>query len=158
LHTLNTFSNSRLDDPSPPYTFLHVSLCVIADTLTTRYTSTSTATWDEDQVIEDQAALERRLDAGEWLSPGEVAKLLGQSRTTVHTLLKDGRIKYSLTTGGHERQHRRCDPADVRRLLDERRRVYADTPEEMLPPGPVKNAVLDALRTRGRGEPPPSPE
>jgi hypothetical protein len=43
-------------------------------------------------------------------------------------------------------------------LLRERRRKYHETPEEMMESGPVKRAALDALRTRERGEPPPSPE
>lgn len=64
--------------------------------------------------------IEQRLDAGEWLRPGEVATLLDVSRTTVHGLLKRGEIRYRATPGGQ----RRCNPEDVRRLLDAARRVH----------------------------------
>lgn len=79
---------------------------------------------------DDVQAIERRLDAGEWLRPGEVAKLLGVGgrplgRTTVHRYLKSGRIRYRNRGGGTQRE---CHPDDVRELLAEARRVHG--PEE----------------------------
>jgi excisionase family DNA binding protein len=74
------------------------------------------------------ADLERQLAEGVWLSPGRVAVLLDVSRSTVHGLLAAGRIKYTRTTGGPHRRHRRCDPQDVGYLLAEKRRVRNDAP------------------------------
>ncbi len=71
-------------------------------------------------MVDEPAELERRLDAGEWLRPGEVAVLLDIGRSTVHDMLKAGKISYRRKGGGIQRL---CDPADVRRLLDESRRV-----------------------------------
>ena len=73
---------------------------------------------------QDPAELERRLNAGEWLKPGSVATLLGMSRGTVHNLLGARKIGYRKTPGGQ----RECDPADVKRLLEERRRVHPADP------------------------------
>jgi excisionase family DNA binding protein len=100
-------------------------------------------------MVAEQAELERRLNAGEELSPGEVAALLGVGRTTVHDMIRAGKIRYTKTPGGH----RRCNPDDVRRLLDERRQVHGgERPVELMPPGPEKVAALEALRRRNRGE------
>ncbi|MEU7170276.1 hypothetical protein ABZ949_02145 [Micromonospora tulbaghiae] len=70
------------------------------------------------------ADLERRVRAGEWLKTGSVAKLLGMGRTKVHTLLASGEIGYRLLPGAAVKPQRECDPADVLRLLDQRRRVH----------------------------------
>jgi excisionase family DNA binding protein len=66
--------------------------------------------------------LERRLAAGESLTPGEVATLLGRgySRTTVHRMLERGEIGFTLTGGGR----RLCDPDDVRKVLARARTVH----------------------------------
>jgi excisionase family DNA binding protein len=95
-------------------------------------------------MVAEQAELERRLNAGKELSPGEVAVLLGVGRTTVHDMLNAGKIRYTKTPGGH----RRCDPVDVRRALDERRRKYSGPDEavHLMPPGPEKAAALEATR------------
>lgn len=69
---------------------------------------------------DDLATIEQRLDAGDWLLPGEVATLLGVGRTTMHRMLNDGTIAYRLQGGG---TWRRCDPDDVRRVLAESRRT-----------------------------------
>jgi excisionase family DNA binding protein len=69
-------------------------------------------------MIAERSELQRQVAVGRWLSPGEVAVLLDLSRTTIHGLLESGRISYSLTPGGEKRRHRRCNPDDVRRLLD----------------------------------------
>lgn len=75
---------------------------------------------------QDPTELERKLDAGEWLSPGQVAALLGVGRSTVTRRLNDGTLRYRRRGGGIQRV---CDPADVRRLLDESRRVHGgDSP------------------------------
>jgi hypothetical protein len=69
--------------------------------------------------------LERKLDAGEWLLPGEVAILLGVNRTTVHWMLAEQdppafRYRVRPGRGGYRELH----PDDVRRELDARRRVH----------------------------------
>lgn len=72
-------------------------------------------------MADDLADLERRLDAGEWLRPGQVATLLDISRGTVHNKLTSGEIRSRRKGGGIQRI---CNPADVRRLLDESRQVH----------------------------------
>jgi hypothetical protein len=74
----------------------------------------------------ERRELERRVNAGEWLRPGEVAKLLGVSgrplgRTTIHRYLEAGDIGYRYRGGGTQRE---CDPADVRKLLARAREVH----------------------------------
>jgi DNA-binding GntR family transcriptional regulator len=69
---------------------------------------------------DDVQAIERRLDTGDWLLPGEVARLLGVSRTTVHRYLGT-RIRYRHRGGGRLRE---CHPDDVRTLLAEARRIH----------------------------------
>ena len=64
----------------------------------------------------DPEELRRQVDAGEWLRAGDVAILLGRSRTTIHRLLAAGEIGWKLLPGGKQRH---CDPADVLRLLRE---------------------------------------
>jgi excisionase family DNA binding protein len=105
--------------------------------------------------VDEQAELERRAKAGQELTVGEVAKLVGLSRSTIHYKAERGELTFTKTSEGG---WRRIDPASVLALLRERRRKYHETPEEMMESGPVKRAALDALRTRERGEPPPSPE
>jgi hypothetical protein len=66
-------------------------------------------------------AAERRLSAGAWLKPGEVAALFNTTRWSVDRWLRNGvrmggqrwRIGFRETPGGH----RECDPADIRRIL-----------------------------------------
>lgn len=67
----------------------------------------------------DPAEIECRLDAGEWLRPGEVAVLLDTSRTSIIRWLAAGRITYRKRG---PRGDRFLNPADVRRELDEYRR------------------------------------
>lgn len=75
--------------------------------------------------MDDKAELERRLDAGEWLSTGEVAVLLDTSRWTVIRIVNHGRVidgaEYRIGTRGLGRT-RELDPADVKALLVARRR------------------------------------
>lgn len=63
------------------------------------------------------AEIERKLDAGEWLGPGQVAALFNTSRTSVDRWLRSGRITYRRGPTGR----RELNPADVRRELDEYR-------------------------------------
>lgn len=70
----------------------------------------------------DPAALQRRVDAGDWLLVGEVATLLEISRSTAHRMVDAGTIGHRIRPGAGRR--RECDPTDLRRLLDERRRVH----------------------------------
>lgn len=77
----------------------------------------------------DPAAVERRLDAGEWLRPGEVAVLFDAGRATIDRWIKAGRIGYRRRGPAG---YRVLKPEDVRRELDEYRRerrgVDDDTP------------------------------
>jgi hypothetical protein len=66
--------------------------------------------------------IERRLAAGEWLRPGDVALLLKVDRRTVDRLLRAERIRYRLVPGTG--RYRECHPDDVQRELDDRRRVH----------------------------------
>ncbi len=75
------------------------------------------------------------LDRGEWLSPGEVAVILGVNRQTIHRMLTDTPpgIRYRVKPGTG--QYRECDPDDVRRLLAERTIVHGDPPRDVPWPG-----------------------
>jgi predicted DNA-binding transcriptional regulator AlpA len=80
-------------------------------------------------VVYDEADLERRLAAGEGLRLGEVAALTKLGRTTLHDWIKDGRWKprYTITLGGW----RRFRAEDVRSLLDQlRTEAYAPEPDQ----------------------------
>lgn len=74
----------------------------------------------QDEIVD----LERRVRAGEWLKTGKVALLLGLGRTKVHTLVKSGEIGHRKVPGAPQKPQRECNPEDVLRLLDERRRTY----------------------------------
>lgn len=73
---------------------------------------------------DELADLERRVRAGEWLKTGAVAKLLGMGRTKVHTLVSAGVIGHRRVPGAPMKPQRECNPEDVLRLLEERRREY----------------------------------
>lgn len=64
---------------------------------------------------DDATAIERRLDAGEWLRPGEVAVLFGVSRAAVDRWLTAGKIRHRINPLNRRRT---CDPVDVRQELD----------------------------------------
>jgi excisionase family DNA binding protein len=59
--------------------------------------------------------LEARVRAGEWLRPGDAARLLGFSRSTMLRRIDDGTVGYRMHAGGHQR---RVNPEDVLRLLE----------------------------------------
>lgn len=67
------------------------------------------------------AEIERRLNEGAWLKPGEVATLFGKSRWTVINWIKNGYriggerilIGYRESSSGH----RVLDPDDVKKIL-----------------------------------------
>jgi hypothetical protein len=71
-----------------------------------------------------RADLERRVRAGEWLKTGPVSVLLGMGRTKIHMLVKSGVIGHRKIPGATVKPQRECNPKDVLRLLDERRREY----------------------------------
>ncbi|MEU0078490.1 hypothetical protein ABZY58_11390 [Micromonospora tulbaghiae] len=79
---------------------------------------------------DELADLERRVRAGEWLKTGAVAKLLGMGRTKVHTLVKEGVIGHRKVPGAPVKPQRECNPKDVLRLLEERRRQYRGETDE----------------------------
>lgn len=62
--------------------------------------------------------LEARVRAGEWLRPGDAARLLGLSRSTMLRRLDDKTVGWRLHPGGKQR---RVNPVDVIRLLDQSR-------------------------------------
>lgn len=73
------------------------------------------------RTVED---LERALDAGEWLRPGDVARLLDISRAAVVRMLnaEPPQIRYRVKPGTG--RHRECHPEDVRRELVARRQIH----------------------------------
>lgn len=74
-------------------------------------------------MVADRAEILRRLDEGEWLRPSEVVAITGLGRTTIHRLSIERRIGFRETPKGH----RRYNPVDVRRLLDD---LARETPRE----------------------------
>lgn len=68
--------------------------------------------------------VEAQLAAGRWLKSGALAVLFDVDRSTVDDWIGKGLLAYRRTPGGH----RECDPADVLRLLAERRQVHRDAP------------------------------
>ncbi len=79
-------------------------------------------------MVHDPADLERRLEAGEWLTPGQVAAVLQIGRTTVHAMLRAKTIGHRKKPGLG--QYRICNPADVKRLLAESRAETRAEPDE----------------------------
>lgn len=67
----------------------------------------------------DVATLRARLEAGEWLLPGEVGALFGKDRYAADNWINAGRISVRRTPG----RVRECNPADVLALLREYERV-----------------------------------
>jgi excisionase family DNA binding protein len=72
-----------------------------------------------------QAALEKRVEAGEWLRVGDAAKVLGVGRTKMHMLVSEGKIGYRFEPGS---KYRQCNPADIKRLLDDSRKEVRGEP------------------------------
>lgn len=89
--------------------------------------------------VDDIAELARRLDAGEWLSTGEVAKLLDTSRWTVIRIINEGRVidgvKYEIGCRGLGR-NRELDPADVQAIRDARLKRHGPGGATARPDGP----------------------
>jgi excisionase family DNA binding protein len=83
---------------------------------------------------ETAAEIERRLERGEWLRPGDVATLLSVHRMTIDRMIRAGRIRFRLVPGTGK--HRECNPEDVRRELVARRVVREGYPEIETGPAP----------------------
>jgi hypothetical protein len=79
---------------------------------------------------DEVAELEARVRAGEWLKTGPVAVLLGLGRTKVHMLVKQGVIGHRKIPGAPQKPQRECNPKDVLRLLEERRREFHGESED----------------------------
>lgn len=76
---------------------------------------------------EKRADLEKRARAGEWLTPGEVATLLGTSRATVVRMLNAGKLTYRHKPGtGHWRE---VDPNAVLAEYERAKTVHGPTAE-----------------------------
>jgi hypothetical protein len=73
--------------------------------------------------------LRARLDAGEWLLPGEVSALFGKKRWAADNWIVAGKIRFRRSPGGF----RECHPDDVGRLLAEYERIQGGEP----PPDPT---------------------
>jgi hypothetical protein len=90
--------------------------------------------------VDDKAELERRLNAGEALSTGEVAVVLGTSRWTVDRIVRDGTVingvRYEIgwTTLGRNRE---LDPGDVKKILEARRRRQSPARDDLGPDTPA---------------------
>lgn len=98
----------------------------------------------------DPADVERRVRAGEWVTTTAVAALFGRDRTTVYrwTKRRPPLLHSRTSPGGGEIE---CDPADVVKLLDEYRRGTREAVDRLLP-GADRDAALEELRRRNRGE------
>lgn len=64
----------------------------------------------------ERETLRARVNAGEWLRVGDVAKVLGIGRTKAHTLMAKGAIGYRLEPGS---TYRVANPGDLLKLLAE---------------------------------------
>lgn len=74
----------------------------------------------------DLADIEKRLNAGAWLRPGEVGALFGRTRWAVNYWMQTGKIGFRKSPGGH----READPDDVKRILAEHRQEHPATGSE----------------------------
>jgi hypothetical protein len=86
----------------------------------------------------DPAEIEARLDRGEWLRVGDVAALLNTSRWSVDRLLRSGAIGHRKHGG---RGWRELDPVDVRRELDNYRRVHRGSAADSDDSGPASDGA-----------------
>jgi hypothetical protein len=80
---------------------------------------------------DERAEIEKRLARGDWLPPRDVAVLFDVTRFAVDYWLRNGRTRYGplhfrKTAGGH----RLCDPADVRHMVEEYRKVHGGGTKE----------------------------
>jgi excisionase family DNA binding protein len=82
--------------------------------------------------MSETSDLQRRLDAGEALSPGEAATLLKVHRSTVDRLLNRGRLRYTVKPGTGE--YREIEPESLRTELARRSQVHGADPEDAQPP------------------------
>ena len=71
-------------------------------------------------VSQTPSEIEQLLDGNAWLTSGQIAALLGRSRSTMWRRLRKPDVHWRATPGGVKEY----DPEDVRRLLDESRRVH----------------------------------
>lgn len=94
---------------------------VIAHSWLTRYSHLHTRKASRMTNQQKRAELEKRLEAGEWLPPGDVAIVLAISRSKATRMLSDGRIGFRFRPGS---KYRVANPADVKRLLDESRQEH----------------------------------
>lgn len=70
---------------------------------------------------EQRAGLEKRLEAGEWLRPSDVAGVLGLSRSTVQRMMKIGNIGHRVHPPS---RYRYANPEHVLKLLREIQREH----------------------------------
>lgn len=78
------------------------------------------AEYREEREEWERARLRRRLDAGEWLSPPQAAKLLRIARKSGYNWCASGELAYR-KIGGGRRPRLEVDPESLRRALAERK-------------------------------------
>jgi len=66
------------------------------------------------------------LEAGAWLTLGQIAALIGYSRSTAWRRLRRGDLRYRTSPGGQRSYH----PDDVRALVAETQRQHGGTATE----------------------------
>lgn len=77
---------------------------------------------------QDRAALQARLDRGDWLRIGAIAALTGRGRSTINDWLTKGQaqMRYVETLGGQRSYH----PDDVRALIARVTTVHGEPPDD----------------------------
>lgn len=91
-----------------------MTTAVIAHRWHSRYDRPTETEGGEMATEQEREDLKARVKGGEWLSVGEIAKLLDVSRSTAHRLLADGQISFR-----KKRRYRYGNPDDVLKVLDE---------------------------------------
>src|SRR5262245_48724088 len=89
-----------------------MSTAVIAHTWIGRYDHVTREREGDVATEQERAELEQRVRAGEWITPGDVAKLLDVSRSTASRLFVEGSIGFR-----KKRRYRYGNPEDVLKVL-----------------------------------------
>lgn len=91
-----------------------MSTAIIASSWHSRYDLATRWGGGEMATEQERTELQKRVQAGEWLTAGDIAKVLDVSRSTAHRLLADGVIGYR-----KKRRYRYGNPEDVLKVLAE---------------------------------------
>lgn len=101
-----------------------MTAAVVTHSAPSRYDHGTMARETERLTPEQRAGLEKRLEAGEWLRPNDVAAVLGLSRSTVQRMMKIGEIGYRVHPPS---RYRYANPEHVQKLLRDIRREHFGT-------------------------------